>query len=191
MFYEKLAESKAENERGRRNRLDDLGFNVGAGMLAHQGLKRGLDASAFSRLNESGRGAVIARSTYHNKSPKEVLKGLSQEDLGDITGTRTHNPLTKIVDKLSGAEDLRDTYKKHRANVVDLQRQMNEALLRDAPLHDAEEVSKKALDELRGRRLLGRRVAHGVGLAGALYGANKLRNMWNKRKQQREEQTAI
>jgi hypothetical protein len=187
MFYEKLAEAKAENERGRRNRLDDVGFNVGAGVLAHQGLKRGLDASAFSRLNESGRGAVSARSSYHNKSPREVLKGLSSEELGDITGTRTHNPLTKIVDKLSGAEDLRDTYKKHRANVKDLQKQYEGAPFSGAShLHDAEEVAERALDKLRGRRLLGRRVAHGVGLAGALYGANKLRNMYNARKQREE-----
>jgi hypothetical protein len=160
MFYEKLAEAKQDKKRGQRNRLDDVGFNVGAGMLAHQGLKRGLDASAFP-------------------SP---LNSWAKEH-----GTLTHNPLTKVVDTLSGAEGLRDTYNKHKDHAAHLMGEYNAKRIDFKQyMKEGSEVAEQAKTKLRGRRLLGRRVAHGVGIGGALLGANKLRNMWNKRKQREE-----
>jgi hypothetical protein len=188
MFYEKLAEAKEEKKRGQRNRLEDIGFNVGAGVLAHQGLKRGLDASAFSRLNEQsrmGRNTAADMMRVGGESEKDIRKDLAKLNFDDLAGTSTHNPLTKVVDTLSGAEGLRDTYKKHKERAANLWDQYLDGNT-SVPVHEAGKLEEAALHKLRGRRLLGRRVAHGVGFAGALAGANKLRNMYNARKQRED-----
>ena len=78
--------------------------------------------------------------------------------------------------RLSRAKELRDQY--HAGGMV------SPDLLQGAT--DQERLGKEMTQKLRKRRLLGRRVAHGVGLGAALLGANKLRNMYNARKQQKD-----
>ena len=205
MFYEKLAQAKEDKKRGERNRLDDLGFNVGAGMLAHKGLERGLDASAFSRDNMDGRIArkqyndIISASSgkYSKEQLREARKQLRATDFSNVSATTTHNPLTRLVDKMSGATGLRDEYRKHRDQAEDFWEQQKAIpWVKDGDNEQIKQLKRQwseqvdlrdaAQEKMRGRRLLGRRVAHGVGLGATLLGANKLRNMYNARKERKK-----
>ena len=206
MFYEKLAEKKRERKSQQTSRLDDIGFNVGAGMLAHKGLEKALDASAFSPYNQAVRdmGAVAridaAEMADERELPRKKLKEAyklikknmteNKNDAAEASFTTTHNPLTRVVDNISGAEDMARKRRQKIKESKELYKMYEEGgevspdLLRGSSA--AEEAAEELTGKMRKRRLLGRRVAHGVGLGAALLGANKLRNMYNNRNQEKK-----
>lgn len=119
---------------------------------------------------------------------REARKRIRNDDYTDVAFTSTHNPLTRLVDKMSGATALRDEHKKLRDATGSLDDVYNRPSAQRsaarASYDEAVALADAAEKKMRSRRLLGRRVAHGVGLGATLLAANKLRNMYNARNQQ-------